>query len=219
MAEQSRSFRKFILDPKSSVMTYIADNIPQGHQQGDPGLGSSYHHSIASQQADTHDPNRVQQNLGQNHTNLSQSSFGHSQDSYQTNPAGSQISSPQPTYAQQTQNSQLPLGQAYIASNLNQSVSKLADNPILQSVPRPEPPQWQIGGQNSLQEPMGHNNAQSVNSSLSGPPPVGARRVTSPQSAQRQYHRMVLDFERAKNAFSVGQSRKALIMLSLDTKG
>ena len=217
MAEQTRSFRKFMMDPKSSVMTYIADNIPQGHQQGDAGLGSSYHHSLAGQQADTHDPNRIQQNLGQSHANLSSSSFGHSQNSYQANPAVSEPSSSQPAYAQQAQTSQVPYGQAYIASNLNQSVSKPADNPILQSVPRPDPPQWQIGGQNAMQDHMGHNTAQSVNSSLSGPPPAGARRVTSPHSAQRQYHRMVLDFERAKNVFSVAQSRKAVVVPSRDS--
>lgn len=214
MAEQSRSFRKFMLDPKSSVMTYIADNIPQAHQQGDAGLGSLHHHSIAGQQADSHDQHRIQQNLGQSHANLSSSSFGHSQNSYQTNPAVSESSSLQPAYAQQAQTSQVPYGQAYIASNLNQSVSKPADNPILQSVTRPDPPQWQIGGQNEMQDPMGHSNAQSVNSSLSGPPAAGTRRVTPPQSAQRQYHRMVLDFERAKNIFSVAQSRKAVAISS-----
>ena len=59
-----------------------------------------------------------------------------------------------------------------------------------------------------MQDSTGHNNAQNVNSLPGGPPPAGARRVTSPQSAQRQYHRMVLDFERAKSVFSVAQSRK-----------
>ena len=214
MAEQSRSFRKFILDPKSSVMTYIADNIPQAHQQGEPGHGSSHESYITGQQADTHDPNRIHQNLGQSHANLSSSSFGHSQDSYQPNSAISQSSFPQPTYAQQAQYPQVPLGQAYIASNLSQPVPKPANNPIVQSIPRPDPPQWQVGGQNSMQDPVGHNNAQSVNSSITGPPPAGARRVTSPQSAQRQYHRMILDFERAKNVFSVAQSREAVVIPS-----
>ena len=224
MAEQSRSFRKFILDPKSSVMTYIADNIPQAHQQGEPGHGSSHHDSIAGQQADIYDPNRVQQNLGQSHANLSSSSFGHSQDSYQPNPAVSQSTSPQHTYAQQAQNSQMSSSQAYLASNLNQPASKPANNPIVQSVPRPDPPQWQVGGQNPLsqqatpvQDLMAHNNAQNVNSLPIGPPPAGARRATSPQSAQRQYHRMVLDFERAKNVFSVAQSRKAVVIPSPDS--
>ena len=207
MADQTRGFRKFVLDPKSSVMTYLADNISQAHQQGDPSLGSS------------------QQNLGQSHVNLSQSSFGHPQDSYQPNAAVSQSSSLQPAYAQQAQSSQVPFGQAYIASNLNQPISSPASNPLLESVPRPDPPQWQNGGQNSYsqqatpkQDPMAHNKAQSINSLPNGPPPAGARRVTSPQSAQRQYHRMVLDFERAKNVFSVAQSRKAFAILSLGSK-
>lgn len=217
MAEQSRSFRKFILDPKSSVMTYIADNIPQTHQQGEPGQGSSNESYINGQQTDTHDPNRIQQNLGQSHANLSSSSFGHSQDLYQPNPAISQSSFPQPTYAQQAQNPQVPLGQAYIASNLSQPAHKPADNPIVQSIPRPDPPQWQVGLQNLMHDHLGHNNAQSVNSLLSGPPPAGARRVTSPQSAQRQYHRMILDFDRAKNVFSVAQSRKAVVVSSPDS--
>ena len=119
----------------------------------------------------------------------------------------------------------MPFSQAYIASNVNQPISKPGNNPIQESVPRPDPPQWQIGGQNSIsqqatpmQDPMAHNNAQSMNSLLNGPAPAGARRVTSPQSAQRQYHRMVLDFERAKNVFSVAQSRKALVIPSLGSK-
>ena len=218
MAEQSRSFRKFILDPKSSVMTYIADNIPQAHQQGEPGFGGPHHNSIAGQQADAHDPTRIQQNLGQSHANLSQSSIGHPQNPYQPNPAISQTTSPQPAYAQQAQNLQEPFGQAYITSNLNQPVPKPTINPILQSVPRPDPPQWQIGGQSSMQDPMGHKNAQNVNSLPGGPPPAGARRVTSPQSAQRQYHRMVLDFERAKNGFSIAQSRRLFSLYPLIQK-
>ena len=207
MADQTRGFRKFVLDPKSSVMTYLADNISQAHQQGDPNLGSS------------------QQNLAQSHVNLSQNSFGQPQDSYQPNTAVSQSSFLQPAYAQQPQSSQAPFGQAYTASNLNQPISSPANKPLLESVPRPDPPQWQIGGQNSnsqqttpMQRPMAHNNAQSINSLPNGPPPAGARRVTSPHSAQRQYHRMVLDFERAKNVFSVAQSRKAFVILSLVSK-
>ena len=209
MADQTRGFRKFVLDPKSSVMTYIAENIPQAHQQGDPSLGSSQQNSITSQQVDPNNANWIQQNLGQSHVNGSQSSFGHPQDSY----------------AQQAQSSQGPFGQAYIASNLNQPIPSPANSSLLESVPRPDPPQWQIGGQNPysqqatpMKDPMAHNNPQSINSLLSGPPPAGARRVTSPQSAQRQYHRMVLDFERAKNIFSVAQSRKAFAILSFDSK-
>ena len=225
MAEQTRGFRNFILDPKSSVMSYIADNIPQSHQHGDSGLSNSQHNSSTSQQGDPNNPNGIQQNLGQSHINLSQGSFGHPQDSYQPNAAVSQSSSLQPAYAQQAQSSQVPFGQAYIASNLNQPISKPANNPILESVPRPNPPQWQIGDQNPysqqatpMQDPITHNNDQSVNSVLNGPPPVGVRRVTSPQSAQRQYHRMVLDFERAKNVFSVAQSRKTSSILSLSSQ-
>ena len=196
MADQTRGFRKFVLDPKSSVMTYIAENIPQAHQQGDSTLGISQQNSISSQQVDPNNANWIQQN-------------GHPQDSY----------------VQQAQSSQAPFGQAYIASNLNQPISSPANSSLLESVPRPDPPQWQIGGQNPysqqatpMQDPMAHNNDQSIHSLLSGPPSAGARRVTSPQSAQRQYHRMVLDFERAKNVFSVAQSRKAFAVLSLDLK-
>ena len=207
MAEQTRGFRKFVLDPKSSVMTYIAENIPQAHQHGDPNFGSSQQISTTSQQVDPYNSNWIQQHLEQSHVNGSQSSFGHPQDSY----------------AQQSQSSQVPFGQAYVASNLNQPISNPANNSLLESVPRPDPPQWQIGGQNPysqqatpMSDPMAHKDAQSIKSLLSGPPPAGARRVTSPHSAQRQYHRMVLDFERAKNVFSVAQSSKAFFILSLD---
>ena len=196
MADQTRGFRKFVLDPKSSVMTYIAENIPQAHQQGDPSFGSSQQNPISSQQVDPINANWIQQNGRQ-----------------------------QNSYAQQAQSSQGPVGQAYIASNLNQPISRPANNSILDSIPRPDPPQWQIGGQNPysqqatpMQEPMDPKNVQSIHSLLSGPPPTGARRVTSPQSAQRQYHRMVLDYERAKNVFSVAQSRKAFVVLSHDSQ-
>ena len=133
MAEQSRSFRKFMMDPKSSVMTYIADNIPQTYQQGHPGLGSSQNNFMAGQQDESQHPTKIQQNLGQSQSNLSQDSFGSTQTFHQPSTAGSQPSSSQPVQAQQTQTSQAPYGQAYLASNLDQPSYKPAINPILQS--------------------------------------------------------------------------------------
>lgn len=185
MAEQSRSFRKFMMDPKSSVMTYIADNIPPER--------------IAPQQGSAQNPNGFQQNLGQNQPNQAISAL-------------SQSSSPQPTYGRPAQSPPLLFGQAYIASNLNQPTSAISSSSNTQTVPRPEKPQWRIQdtqlAQPQAQSLFSQSNVLSMGALGQGPPPAGTRRRSSPQSAPRQYHRMFLGFKSKKHSYFLAQSRR-----------
>ena len=206
MAEQSRSFRKFMMDPKSSVMTYIADNIPPDRIA--PQQGSAQTNPLNGQPAQ--DPTGFQQNLGQNQPNQAISAL-------------SQSSSAQPTYGRPAQSPPLLFGQAYITSNLNQPTSTVSSSSNSQTVPRPETPQWRIQdtqlAQPQAQSLSSQSNVLSMGALGQGPPPAGTRRRSSSQSAPRQYHRMVLDFKSKKNSYFLAQSRRCLLIpcdLSVD---
>lgn len=221
MADQNtRGFRKFMLDPKSSVMTYIADNIPPehiSHQQG--SNGRLQNGALNGQQPNVQDPNRLQQNqiLSQNPQNQSQDAFMRPPLPNRPSQSNSQSSSPRPGYAQPVQSSQLPMNTPYIASNMSQADQGLNGYPGAQS---------QLPGSQSMsnlslaQESMSQQGPQGQNSAIQngspstammgqGPPQPGARRRNSPQSAPRLYHRMALDFEITKKAFFLAKSRKS----------
>lgn len=198
MAEQSRSFRKFMMDPKSSVMTYIADNIPPdriAHQQGNAQTNSLHGQS-------TQDPSGFQQNIGQNQSN-------------QAIAALSQTSSPQPTYGRPVQSPPLLAGQPYVASNLDQPNQPTSSRPFsskTQTAPRPETPQWRLQ-ESQLAQPQAQNLSSQSNVIDMGalgqvPPPSDKRRKSSPQSAPRQYHRMILEFHAKMSSFFLAQSRE-----------
>ena len=211
--ESSRGFRRFMLDPKSSVMNYIADNIPSehlSHQQGSNGRVQQ-HGPANGQQANIQDANGFQQNqtLGQNSQHQAQDGFMHSHLPHRPSQVNSQTSSPRPGYAQPVQSPQLPIAAPYTASNLthahqgvdgsagaqsqfpsSQSASNLslAQEPTIQQGPQTQYSSIQNGGQSTAT--LGQ-----------GPPEPGARRKNSPQSAPRLYHRMVLQYEITKKAF------------------
>ncbi|KAF6224525.1 hypothetical protein HO133_011102 [Letharia lupina] len=222
MADQNtRGFRKFMLDPKSSVMTYIADNIPPehiSHQQG--SNGRLQNGALNGQQPNVQDPNRLQQNqiLSQNPQNQSQDAFMRPPLPNRPSQSNSQSSSPRPGYAQPVQSSQMPMNTPYIASNMSQADQGLSGYSGAQS---------QLPGSQSMsnlslaQESMSQQGPQGQYSSNQngspstammgqGPPQPGARRRNSPQSAPRLYHRMALDFEITKKAFFLAKSRKSL---------
>ncbi|KAK3173202.1 hypothetical protein OEA41_006531 [Lepraria neglecta] len=159
MAEQSRSFRKFMMDPKSSVMTYIADNIPPDRIA--PQQGSAQTNPLNGQPAQ--DPNGFQQNLGQNQPNQAISAL-------------SQSSSPQPTYGRPAQSPPLLFGQAYVASNLNQPTSAVSSSSNIQTVVRTETPQWRIQdtqlAQPQAQSLSSQSNVLSMGALGQGPPPA-----------------------------------------------
>ncbi|CAF9942732.1 hypothetical protein IMSHALPRED_004607 [Imshaugia aleurites] len=220
MADQNaRGFRRFMLDPKNSVMTYIADNIPPehlSHQQG--SNGRLQNGPMNSQQSNTPDPNRLQQNqvLGQNAQNQSQDDFIRPPLPTRPSQSNSQSSSPRPGYAQPVHSSQMPMNTPYIASNVSQANQGPNGYAGTQS---------QLPGSHSMSNiamapgTMSQQGPQSQYSSLQssspstaklgqGPPQPGSRRRNSPQSAPRLYHRLILEFEITKKAFFVAKSRK-----------
>jgi hypothetical protein len=198
MAEQSFSFRKFMMDPKSSVMTYIADNIPPDritHQQG-----SAQTDSLNGQPGQN--PNGFQQNIVQNQSN-------------QALAALSQTPSPRPTHGRPVQSLPLPAGQPYFSSNLDQPNQPMSSSPFnsnTQTAPRPETPQWRIQesqqAQPQTQNLSGQSNVIKMGALGEVPPPGERRAKSSPQSAARQYHRMVLDFNSKKSYFFLAQFRE-----------
>lgn len=210
----SRGFRKFMLDPKSSVMTYIADNIPPDHLSHQQGSNGRLHNGpMNGQQPNVQDPNQLQQNY-----NLTQNPQNQSQDGLMRPPLPTRPSqsnspslSPRPGYAQPTQSSQMPMNTPYIASNISQSNQELSGYAGAQSqLPGPQsmsnPSMAQQGPLS--QYPSIQNSSSSTTPLTQGPPQPGARRRNSPQSAPRLYHRMLLEFEITKKAFFLAKSRK-----------
>ena len=221
MADQNnRGFRKFMLDPKSSVLTYIADNIPpehMSHQQGNNGRLQGG--PLNSQQSSTQDPNRLEQNqiLSQNPQNHSQDDFMRPPLPARPSQSNSQSSSPRPGYAQPVQNSQMPLNTPYVASNVSQAnhglngyagaQSQLPGSHSMSDLSIAQESLSQQGPQSQF--PSIQNGTPSTTTLGKGPPEPGARRRNSPQSAPRLYHRMMLEFEITKKAFFLAKSRKA----------
>ena len=221
MADQNNhGFRKFILDPKSSVMTYIADNIPpehMSHQQGSSGRLQGG--PINGPQSSVQDPNRLQQNqiLSQSSQYQSQDDFMHPPLPTRPSQSNSQSASPRPGYAQPVQNSQMPMSTPYVASNVSQANQGLnayagaqTQLPGSQSISNPSMAQETMS-QQGLQSHFSsvQNGTPSTATVGQGPPQPGARRRNSPQSAPRLYHRMMLEYEMTKKAFFLAKSRKS----------
>ena len=221
--QNNRGFRKFMLDPKNSVMTYIADNIPpehlsQQHQQG--SSGRLQHGPTNGQQQQQQDPSRPQQNqpLSQPPQNQSHQD-GFMRPPLPTRPSqsNSPSSSPRPGYAQPVRSSQMSLNTPYVASKVSQANQGLNGYAGAQS----QGPGSQSMSNSSLaQESVSQQGPQSQYSSVQnggpsaavvgqGPPQPGARRRNSPQSAPRLYHRMMLEFEITKKTFFLAKSRKS----------
>ncbi|CAD6578741.1 MAG: hypothetical protein ASARMPRED_008825 [Alectoria sarmentosa] len=219
--QNNRGFRKFMLDPKNSVMTYIADNIPpehlsQQHQQG--SSGRLQHGPTNGQQQQQQDPSRPQQNqpLSQPPQNQSHQD-GFMRPPLPTRPSqsNSPSSSPRPGYAQPVRSSQMSLNTPYVASKVSQANQGLNGYAGAQS----QGPGSQSMSNSSLaQESVSQQGPQSQYSSVQnggpsaavvgqGPPQPGARRRNSPQSAPRLYHRMMLEFEITKKTFFLAKSQ------------
>lgn len=219
MATQDRGFRKFMMDPKSSVLGYIAENIPQERlsHQGNATAGN----------VQANPPNN-QQYVGQGQSDHLQGSFVRPQSSSEVIGGVSQSSSPLPTYTQPAQNLHWPLSQPYMASNLSQT-SNGYGNAAHAMEARPETPQQTLGqgplsqqanaswGKQNPSQQMSQTSAQYLSNQGSGQssgtiahglPPVGARRTTLPHSAPRLYHRMVHDFKSTKNTYYIAKRRE-----------
>lgn len=219
MADQnSRGFRKFMLDPKSSVMTYIADNIPPEHLSHQQGSNNGRLQN--GQQPNVQDPNRLPQSQipGQDCQNQSQDNLMRPPLPTRPSQSNSQSSSPRPGYAQPVQSSQMPMNTPYIASNvgavspgLNAYAGAQSQLPGSQSMSNLSVAQESM----SQQGPQGQyssiqNGSPSAATLGQGPPQPGMRRMrrrSLPQSAPRLYHRMMLEFEITKKAFFAAKSR------------
>lgn len=224
MADQNtRGFRRFMLDPKSSVMTYIADNIPPdhlSHQQGSNGRLQDGPMNN-NQQLNLPDPNQMQQN----HV-LSQNPQVQLQDGLMSPPLANRLSqsnspasSPQPGYARPMQSSQTPVATPYIASNISHTSqglngylgaqSQIPGSQSTSNSSMAQPSVSQEGPQSQYSSIQ--NTGASIMTTGQGPPQPGARRRDSPQSAPRLYHRMVLDYEITKQAFFAAKSRETAL--------
>ena len=199
--------RKFMNDPKSSVMSYLAENMAAQHLQqqiqqqnhgssGPPPTSSSY-----GQQYSNQGSNGLSSQF-QSHSNASQTSLAQSQTAQ--NEAVFQSSSPQNSNLLLVQNAQIPPIMPYIASNIASNggrpseVHPGAQSGILQS-------QQQNSQMQQFSQAQG---SETLITNLGKMPPTsGMKHNTSPQSAPRLYHRMNLDFEVAKSTFFMARAR------------
>lgn len=207
------------MDPRSSVLGYIAENIPQER------LGHQGNATAGNLQAN---PPNNQQYVGQSQSDHSQGSFVRPHSPSQVIGGVSQMSSPLTTYIQSAQNTHGPLSQPYVASKLSQ-ISNGYGNAAHAMETRPETPQQTLGQgplsqqantssgkqnpsqqlpQTSAQYLSNQGSGQSSGTIAHGLPPVGARRTTLPHSAPRFYHRMVHDFKSTKNTYYIAKRRK-----------
>ena len=233
--DNNHSFRKFLNDPKTSVMGYIAENIP-ADRMGNTAQGQSgrpfasphpqyaemQHQQASSQQG----PNQPGNNLGYQNQQGYGSESGNGGPSYgaQGHINGPQRFSPPPL------NSQPPSSQPHVASNLSQHQLVDPRYEIPQSEATSQVPTHQHSGLlhsiSHLGQSLSSRGDQTYNPQLGylnssgqasgpsltvlghGPPLPGQRRKSSPQSASRMYHRMILDFEVVRNSYFDAKKRK-----------
>ena len=218
MAEQNHGFRKFILDPKSSVMSYIADNMPAGHSAQHPafpvlGLEQNANMNTQSQLYPPH---------------LPPSSLTHTQAGMQWSgqlptPNLQQAASTQPTVFPQMSNFQ-----PYMASNLSSPNYHNVERPVAQSQLTSLVPQSSIeqddsqatvqqglskpGNLHQTLQPDSNINHGLVSSSSVGNFGIESLSLMPKQSTSlstaRQYHRMILNYELVKSKFFGAKSRK-----------
>ena len=219
MTDHNRSLRNFFTDPKTSVMTYIADNIPSdhlNHQQGDIHFQRPHH--ISS----------------------SQGEFGRPQDGMQQVGAIAHSSPPNTFSMLPAPVSQTQFNQPYVASNLQHpgegSGIGSALNFSNSSLSPPLPPTgtslptvtgqlatlgfgYQTPGQQIPQMQPSPEVSQMTQDSLTEnkrPLPLPSpmpRQKAPPQSAPRIYHRMVLNFEMSRNGFLAAKSSKSMFSI------
>ena len=161
MADPNHGFRKFILDPKSSVLTYLAENIPQERPlQPHTGTLPTQANPHQTQQQLANQPSAQQYQSGQHldsapHYNEDPNMLLHPIDHLQQ-PAGSisQHNSPQLAYVHPTQNmSNASNWTVYPATEPVQAQASSMSGPVSNGhyVPYPETP---LGYQ-----PAGHEQA------------------------------------------------------------
>ena len=188
------------MDPKASVMTYLAENLPSDHRH--QGQAPSDQHS------------------GINVPLNSQTQQGQSQSSYnlqpipQPNGASTQLM-PQQIHTPPQQNGQWSTVQPYVAANLSrpstpsmqQNIAHQTQNSVpsglsqastqssIHGLSYPETVHQSLAAQLPSQAPLNNDVAQSQANMGINPLPLGARKKSSPRSVNRLYHHFVLNYE------------------------
>ncbi|KAL8789033.1 MAG: hypothetical protein Q9195_006999 [Heterodermia aff. obscurata] len=236
MAEQNHGFRKFIMDPKSSVMTYLAENIPQerlSQQQNGTHVAQNNLHQSPQLANQTSAQSQSGQHLDPAHQ-YNEDSNAHLRPVDHLQPAGSisQHNSPQLAYVNPTQSAFASNGVIYSSAENVQGQAPIVSGTISNGhyVPYPETPlgyhaagyEQQIesnSGPAQAQNLIPHqavpqqpqytsrqNNSQSV-SAISPSTPSRPKTLTPCSKAtSRLYYRTLLDFETTKFAFFLAKT-------------
>lgn len=222
-SDPNHGFRKFLNDPKTSVMGYIAENIPADRlphaaQVGRPPVSPRPQYADMQLSCEGQDSNQGYQNQ-QEYAQSGNGGLGHGAQGQWNGLPGFSLP---PSF------SEPPTSQGYIASNLSQHQVDprygIAQPQGADQVPHQHSGLFQsfshLGhslsshGDPAYSQELGYLNAsgQAVRPSSAalgqGPPLPGARRKSSPQSASRTYHRMILEFESNKNSYYTARARK-----------
>jgi len=232
------------MDPKATVMTYIADNIPQdqlSQQQGHFGNGKIPMNSMNSENGGLQAPTQAppSQPGNQSHNNSMRPQPPPQQ---QNRMNSASQSPPQQTDAQPAQSLQVSSGIPYLASNLTNSDMSNS------TVQLPNGSQGQMSANPPFANPMAHQASpnlgqfypshqniplqthdqfENIQSDAQGRESFGqkaslanTRPTDSAESARKSYHRLFLDWERTKLLFFNAKSRectKRMLALSLLT--
>ena len=208
------------MDPKGSVMTYLADNLPPDHRpQTQLPANQQAGSSFAPQ-------NQAQQNQNQQ----PYSSVSHSQPNGTVVP--SQTTQSAPPNSVQSQHTLVQGMQPCLASNLSRpttpSMQQLGEHQPMGSTPvnplqvgptasmdHTDLSQQNTESQVPAQDPIIKPDQQPLRGLGLNSPPTGPRKRIPLQSAQRVYHRLILSFEGYKNAFFLAKSSESTFSKSM----
>ena len=209
MPEQGRGFRNFIMDPKSSVMNYIAENIPSGHGVQQPGNAAPGFQQIHSNTARPNDfQNQHQQPTWSQGSQ--QAGIAPHENTHVQSISGPQAFSSQPYIASNllpgqhelqepsAQNTPMP-SQAPLEQPLSQTASQYANLRISNASSNQHVPQTLYPGQD-------HGDSLSSGDYSFGTPSLLPMPKKPAQSAPRIYHRMIQDYEHTRFSFHTAKT-------------
>lgn len=246
MAETDRSFRKFMTDPKTAVMHYIAENLPSASQTQGQAVGLSNgptfdHVQFAPQQQPqtTAEISSVNQ-LGQPfvYTESSQPSNVYHQytsthlDPQQGNaPAPGWVSRPSSTpgvaFSQpppQSQADSITYPQPWMSQHARTNMS--SPPPAGTGIPmQPNQPASSNGyyasglpDQAALQAPNPTQSSEIRETFGMAPPSTPIRQTNKPPAVSRAYHRMILEYEKTKGLFFAASAGKVEVLPFIDNR-
>ena len=195
-------FRKFIVDPKSSVMSYLAENMAAqqlNQQQQSPGANGPLQNNS---QHYNNTPSNGPPNSFQSQSSTPQGSLTPSQ----IDQTGGRVPSPSVKPG-----NPLPSFSPYVASNLGPNAGQVSGE-YASGLPvqNQDPFRHHQSFSSRLHEHIDNGISDALSMTHLGkvPPIPGSTRRASPHSAPRLYSRMVLDFEAKKNDFLAASARK-----------